>query len=196
MVLFFVVGMLFFGPNDGRRVFGFIQGALGLGFLVIFTRPSKPKFTFPPPPPPVVMMMGASPPPTYYAFNPAPFPVIAQQEGKVDVSIILELPPDIVWRPNSLEDVLWMCVNYGWNPVDIKFNYDVAHRNTVERKVAVCTDPMRPAIAYSLRVPPELAMDVTEFTRANWRELTNELRQWGVNRFLSDFRAQQATSKN
>jgi hypothetical protein len=111
-----------------------------------------------------------------------------QRQEKALCIIDLALPSGLVWQPNSLDEVLKMCAFYCWNPVDIKYNFDEAHRYTVQNgQIVLCTDPRGPAIRFNLDVPPELAMEVTAFTKATWRELMNDMGQWGVNHFLKSY---------
>ena len=107
--------------------------------------------------------------------------------------IDLALPSTLTWRPNSLDEVLQMCAVYCWNPVDRKYNFDEAHRYTVQRsgQITLCTDPNGPAIRFQLDISTELAMEVTSFMRATWQELMSDMGQWGVNHFLESYRSRQ-----
>lgn len=127
---------------------------------------------------------------TTSAASPATAP---QGQEKVLCIIDLALPSGLAWQPNSLDEVLQMCATYCWNPVDRKYNFDEAHRYTVQRngQITLCTDPKGPAIRFQLDVSPELAMEVTGFMKATWQELMNEMGQWGVNHFLQSYRSRQ-----
>lgn len=111
--------------------------------------------------------------------------------GKVLCVIHLGLPSNLDWRPNSLDEVLQMCAVYCWNPVDRKYNFDEAHRYTVQRsgQIILCSDPKSPSITFNFDVPPELTTDVTTFTKATWKELMSDMGQWGVSHFLQSYRS-------
>jgi len=107
--------------------------------------------------------------------------------------IDLALPASLEWKPNALDEVLQMCAVYCWNPVDRKYNFDEAHRHTVQRKgqITICTDPKGPAIRFQLDVPPEMATEVTGFVKSTWQELMNDMGECGVNHFLKSYRSRQ-----
>lgn len=102
-------------------------------------------------------------------------------QEKVLCIVDLALPANLAWRPHPLEEVLQMCAVYCWNPVDRKFNFDEAHRNTVQRsgQITICTDPTSSQVRLQLEVPPGLTTEVVEFTRATWRDLRGDMKDWG-----------------